>query len=135
MTAQKIKEDDFTESPVVTDNTKKPNNTLSCGQRTETLGERKKGSDDDILFEAEFGEFPWTMALFKKNPTDSEDLLFLCGAALLSPRIAITVVHNIKKIRDISTLVLRAGEFDISSTKENIQHQDRTIQKVCNLKF
>lgn len=130
-TGQRYNEDDFTRSPLK--DTPKPNQTLICGERTESFVLlRVKGSDDDILFEAEFGEFPWTMALFKRNPTDSNDLRFLCGAALLSPRIAITVAHNIRRIRDISTLVLRAGEFDMSSTKENIQHQDRTIQKVRN---
>lgn len=126
-TAQKIKEDDFPTK----NKTEIPDQTLTCGFRAETLGTRQKGNDDDILFEAEFGEFPWTMALFKTVSTDSGDLSYLCGAALISPKIAITVVHNINRIKNISTLVLRAGEFDMSSTKEHFEHQERTIQKVC----
>lgn len=133
VTGQKINEDDFTASTEVP--LKEDKTTKQCGEIIQSLGTRNKGSDDENLFEAEFGEFPWTMALFKRNPTDSEDLLFLCGAALLSPRVAITVIHNINRIRNISTLVLRAGEFDISSTKESIQHQDRTIQKVKHFCF
>lgn len=68
--------------------------------------------------------YPWTLALFDGN------LKFLCGASLLGPRVAVTVTHNIPKNFKKSSLIIRAGEFDIADDDENLPHQDRVVSMV-----
>lgn len=70
--------------------------------------------------------YPWTLALYEKK---NKKLNFLCGASLLGPRIAVTVIHNIPKITD-SLLIIRAGEYSLEDDDETIGQQDRVVNRI-----
>lgn len=73
-------------------------------------------------------EYPWTVALFKNT---NGNLTFLCGASLLAPKVALTVIHNIPENLDETTfLVMRAGEFDLTNDNEWLPHQDRIVTRI-----
>lgn len=72
-------------------------------------------------------EYPWTMALFTKT---NGNLTFLCGASLLGPNVAITVIHNIPEKNLEKSLVVRAGEYDLTNDNEWLPHQDRVVGRI-----
>lgn len=104
--------------------------TKHCGEKKMILGPRISSTDDTNLYVAESSEYPWTLALFKVKPTDAEDLIFLSGASLLGPRVAVTVSHNFPRLVKPQSYVVRAGEYDLTNTDEIIKHQDRVLTKV-----
>lgn len=102
-----------------------------CGQRG---GERTNSGitfGDPIDKLSEFGEFPWMVALFHKQPGTNK-LAFKCGAALLSPFVAVTVAHCLAADKNNpQNFVIQAGDWDINSKFEYVGHQSRTVKKVC----
>lgn len=72
-------------------------------------------------------EYPWTMAVFKKT---NGIFTFLCGASLLGPKVALTVIHNIPEMDDNSSLVIRAGEYDLTNDNEWLKHQERIVTRI-----
>lgn len=72
-------------------------------------------------------EYPWTMALLYLI---NGKLIFLCGASLLGPNVAVTVIHNIPENLNKSSLVIRAGEFDLTNDNEWLKHQDRVVSRI-----
>lgn len=101
---------------------------LQCGHRNEngvlmkTEGARKG--------EAEFGEFPWIVAIMQDEISD--DILFrklIGGGSILSPNIILTAGHKVNN-RSIESLVVRAGEWDRTDTTEIYSHEDVGVQTV-----
>ncbi|XP_054706616.1 protein masquerade-like [Uloborus diversus] len=64
---------------------------------------------------AEFGEYPWQIAVLKKIEGDKS--LYLCGGVLISNQWVATAAHCIKKERS-SPLVIRLGEWDVNRKDE-----------------
>ncbi|XP_067004596.2 phenoloxidase-activating factor 2 [Anabrus simplex] len=73
--------------------------------------------------ETEYGEFPWTLALFALNGTR---WWFLCGASLISRNMALTAAHCVDRFKDdLPSLKLRVGAWDLRNSSEG--HQEVNI--------
>ncbi|XP_023312842.1 ovochymase-2-like, partial [Anoplophora glabripennis] len=79
------------------------------------FGSQILGNND----KAEFAEFPWMLALL-------ENKVYLCGASLIHPQVAVTAAHCVVYKTDI---VVRAGEWDWAVTTEPFPHQERTVKQ------
>ncbi|XP_045456921.1 phenoloxidase-activating factor 2-like [Melitaea cinxia] len=107
---------------------------------------------------AEFGEFPWMVALLKKNvPGNKFHDTYIGGGTLIDASVVLTVAHKVDEIaafdvnmflihkhilrlsltltnihQDSSAdlLACRAGEWNISTIDEVYPHQDRDARKI-----
>jgi plasma kallikrein len=80
--------------------------------------------------DTKFAEYPWMLELLKKNKA-SGSYEYKCGAVLINPTTAITAYHCLKS-KVAGNFMIRAGEWDRSSTLEIIAHQDRTLSKIIS---
>ncbi|KAK2586802.1 hypothetical protein KPH14_011827 [Odynerus spinipes] len=76
--------------------------------------------------DSEFGEYPWQVAILKKDPTES---VYVCGGTLVSPRHIITAAHCVKTYagRDLRA---RLGEWDVNHDVEFYPYIERDIVSV-----
>ncbi|ETN64541.1 hypothetical protein AND_003717 [Anopheles darlingi] len=78
---------------------------------------------------ANFGEFPWTVALYQLIRNGS--FVYHCGAALLDVRTLITAAHCVSNNRlHPSRYVVHAGDWDRRHTQERLPHQERTVSRI-----
>ncbi|XP_013139295.1 PREDICTED: serine protease 42-like [Papilio polytes] len=97
-------------------------NLKGCGYRN------RKGIDFSITggfgSEAQFGEFPWVVALL-----DSVDGRYAGVGALIHPQVVITGAHIASKFQP-GGLKIRAGEWDTQTNKERLPSQERIVQEI-----
>ncbi|XP_043676081.1 uncharacterized protein LOC122632874 isoform X2 [Vespula pensylvanica] len=76
--------------------------------------------------DSEFGEYPWQVAILKKDPAES---VYVCGGTLISPRHIITAAHCVKTYagRDLRA---RLGEWDVNHDVEFYPYIERDIVSV-----
>ncbi|XP_046827988.1 uncharacterized protein LOC124428207 [Vespa crabro] len=76
--------------------------------------------------DSEFGEYPWQVAILKKDSTES---VYVCGGTLISPRHIITAAHCVKTYagRDLRA---RLGEWDVNHDVEFYPYIERDIVSV-----
>lgn len=100
-----------------------------CGQANPNgLGPRPKV----ITNFTQFGEFPWMMALVKKEIRGTEEMnVYIAGGTLIHPKVVLTTAHNIQNFRN-ATIVARGGEWNTQSTEEMLKHQDRPVVKIVS---
>ncbi|XP_041784738.1 phenoloxidase-activating factor 2-like [Anopheles merus] len=102
----------------------------TCGVRNSNgIGFRLSSNPNG---EAEFGEFPWMVAVLLDNPIggsgDSFNL-YQGGGSLIAPNVVLTAAHIVyNKQKD--KLILRAGEWDTQTRNELYKHQDRQVYQV-----
>ncbi|CAF4941193.1 unnamed protein product [Pieris macdunnoughi] len=85
---------------------------------------------------AEFGEFPWMVALMRKvsqnQGWDPKD--YVGGGTLIHHSVVMTVAYtrNLGAIKNYDPFLLkcRLGEWDTQTTNEIYPHQDRDVRKV-----
>ncbi|XP_023035635.1 phenoloxidase-activating factor 2 isoform X2 [Drosophila willistoni] len=77
--------------------------------------------------EAEFGEFPWMVAILRE---ENKLNLYECGGALIAPDIILTAAHCVHN-KDANTLIVRAGEWDTQTKDEIIPHEDRYVKAIA----
>ncbi|XP_045489558.1 phenoloxidase-activating factor 2 [Pieris rapae] len=88
---------------------------------------------DSSKTHAEFGEFPWMVALMRKvnqnQEWDPKD--YLGGGTLIHHSVVMTVAHKLKAINNDPSLVkCRLGEWDTQNTNEIYPHQDQDVSKI-----
>lgn len=72
----------------------KPIKTLNCGQwNPGGVGFRITGNFQN---EAQFGEFPWMVAIMKWDSNENKNA-YVCGASLIHPKVVMTAVHCINE--------------------------------------
>ncbi|XP_060532984.1 serine proteinase stubble isoform X2 [Cylas formicarius] len=75
-----------------------------------------------------FGRWPWQISLRQWR---TSTYLHKCGAALLNENWAITAAHCVDNVPP-SDLLLRLGEYDLSTEGEPYLHQERRVQIVAS---
>lgn len=101
-----------------------------CGWRNLSgVGFRITGNNNN---EAEFGEFPWMVAILKEEKIGEENQklnVYQCGGSLIHPRAVLTSGHCVRD-KTAQELRIRAGEWDTQTKNEVLPHQDRNVQSV-----
>ncbi|CAG5017481.1 unnamed protein product [Parnassius apollo] len=86
---------------------------------------------------ADYGEFPWMVALIKKDDSaDWSQKNYLGGGTIIHPSVVVTATHKIslhsrfKQIFLVCQIKCRAGEWDTQTDLELYPYQERDIKKV-----
>lgn len=112
------------EKPIIPAETKV---NIGCGIRNvDGVGFRITGDKDG---EAQFGEFPWTVAILKEEKALDGQILnvYVCGGSIIEPGVILTAAHCVDK-KDPLSLKVRAGEWDTQTKDEIFPHQDRQVR-------
>ncbi|KAH1002597.1 hypothetical protein HUJ04_008672 [Dendroctonus ponderosae] len=73
--------------------------------------------------DSEFGEYPWQVAILKKDPKES---VYVCGGTLIDPLHILTAAHCVKQYTNFD-LRVRLGEWDVNHDVEFYPYIERDI--------
>ncbi|XP_050420347.1 phenoloxidase-activating factor 2-like [Adelges cooleyi] len=81
--------------------------------------------------ESQYAEYPSMVAIFREDRSNSAGnrLFYHCGGSLIKPNVVLTTAHCVIQ-KDPSTIVVRAGEWDLQTEKEIFMHQDRRASRI-----
>lgn len=117
-------------SPKPPTSTQKPNpkpseDSWMCGIRNENgIDFKITGNSNN---EAEYGEFPWMVAIIKKYEDNGQQLI--CGGSLIAPNVVLTGAHCVYN-KNIDDIGVRVGEWDTQTKKERLPYQERNIKEI-----
>ncbi|XP_055857453.1 phenoloxidase-activating factor 2-like [Episyrphus balteatus] len=99
-----------------------------CGRRnTDGVGFAIEGAMHN---EAEFGEFPWMLAILRgRNNKDDRREIYQCGGSLIHPQVALTTAHCVYG-HEPSAFVVRAGEWETNSKAEPFPDVNLNVQEI-----
>lgn len=99
-----------------------------CGWRNvDGVGFKITGDTDN---EAQFGEFPWMVAILKTEDAGGEIIhLYDCGGSLIAPNVVLTASHCVIN-REARALIVRGGEWDTQNTDEILNHVDKPVKEI-----
>ncbi|CAG9574935.1 unnamed protein product [Danaus chrysippus] len=108
--------------PYVEPTTPEPPTKRGCGYRNpHGIGFKITGGNGD---EAQFGEFPWVVALL-----DAANGSYVGVGVLIHPLVVMTGAHVVYKY-PAGGLIARAGEWDTQTTKEPLKSQERLVEDI-----
>lgn len=110
---------------------KPQDNWSKCGIRnTDGIDFKLTGNTNNEY--AEYGEFPWQIALLRTNyKKEVHGHECVCGGSLILPNVVLTAAHCVESFRSSPReLTARAGEWDSQTAEERIPHQDRIVSEV-----
>uniref|UniRef100_A0A182N3I1 Peptidase S1 domain-containing protein n=1 Tax=Anopheles dirus TaxID=7168 RepID=A0A182N3I1_9DIPT len=82
------------------------------------------------LSESEYGEYPWSVAILSRDSPD-EAPQYRCGGALIDRAAVLTTASCLYRYRfQVSSLVVRLGEWDMSTVAEPLPHVDADVEKI-----
>nr|XP_026494155.1 phenoloxidase-activating factor 2-like isoform X1 [Vanessa tameamea] len=85
---------------------------------------------NDAAIYANYGEFPWAVALIKKRHTTAwSPNDYLGGGTMIHPSVVLTVAHKVDKMT-AKKIKIRAGEWDTQIVLEKYQYQERNVKKI-----
>lgn len=101
--------------------------TKGSGERNiHGLGGKSIGSHSETLF----GEFPWMMAIVKKQKVGDFSMnIFVSGGSLIHPSVVLTSAHNFQNL-EAEMLTVRGGEWNALSAEEILKHEDRNVHRI-----
>ncbi|XP_058459513.1 uncharacterized protein LOC131435532 isoform X2 [Malaya genurostris] len=76
--------------------------------------------------DSEFGEYPWQVAILKKDPKES---VYVCGGTLIDNQFIITAAHCVKTYSGFD-LRVRLGEWDVNHDVEFYPYIERDVISV-----
>jgi len=74
---------------------------------------------------AQFGEWPHMCAVLNR-----QDLDYLGGASLIADNTILTAAHILRKVTDVSNILIRCGDWDVQSEVEPYPHQIRVAKEM-----
>lgn len=78
--------------------------------------------------ETNFAEFPWMVTILDKTIPDKERS-FIAAGSLIAPNIVLTLATPFKN-RNVSHLLVVAGEWDLDSDMEIMPHANRSVVSI-----
>lgn len=98
----------------------------SCGKRHNTGVVGRVKTPYHEPGDTDFGEYPWQAAILRRDGTD---MVYVCGASLVSDRHVVTAAHCVNKLNS-RDLQVRLGEWDVANDNEFYPHIDSGVQDI-----
>lgn len=73
------------------------------------------------------GEVPWVVAILtEEDVVGISKYVYYRAGSLINPRVVLTAAHPFSEV-DADKLLVRAGEYSLHSTEENVAHQNSLV--------